>query len=456
MKLDKVSNIYFLGIGGIGMSALARYFMANKKNVAGFDRTATPLTHQLTEEGAFIHYEDNPNLIPDVFLLNQNTLVIYTPAIPKLNAELNFFKNHQFSMLKRSQVLGLLSTEKNCIAVAGTHGKTTVSSITAHLLNNSIVGCSAFLGGITTNYNSNLILNGKSNNLVVEADEFDRSFLQLYPNLAVITSMDADHLDIYSNHQNLYNSFQEFVNQIHKEGILILKLGLENKVKSQGSCYTYSLSESSASFYIKNLQLIDGTYHFSIIGPDLQIDELSIGMAGKINVENALAATAAAFLSGAKPHEIKNALATFKGVKRRMEIVLKQNDFIYIDDYAHHPEELKQSIQSVKALYPNKAICGIFQPHLFSRTRDFADEFAESLSLLDHLILLEIYPAREEPIPGIDSTFLLNKIKIKNKVLLQKNELIPFLKDNKPEVLMSLGAGDIDRFVEKIKLEFEC
>ncbi|MCD6091490.1 MAG: UDP-N-acetylmuramate--L-alanine ligase [Bacteroidales bacterium] len=455
MKLSQYTYIYLIGIGGIGMSALARYFMANNKEVAGYDRTRSPLTDLLEIEGANIHFEDDLNKILPQFISKEKTLIIYTPAVPVAHKELNYFKENGYNLLKRSQVLGLISHDKNCIAIAGTHGKTTVSSMTAHILNTGKNGCTAFLGGITNNYNSNLILNENSQNLVVEADEFDRSFLQLAPNIAVITSMDADHLDIYSNHEGLKKSFQDFVNLIHPEGKLLVKLGLEKELHSKVPIYTYSLENSSADFSIENLRLLEGNYQFTLLGPDLKIENANLGMPGKLNVENALAASAAASLNGENPNIIKQALSSFKGVKRRMEYVIKRKDLVYIDDYAHHPEELKASILSVKALYPDKKVTGIFQPHLYSRTRDFLEGFAKSLALLDQLILLDIYPAREEPIEGINSKLLLDKTPMKNKILLQKEDLIPYLKSDTPQVILSLGAGDIDRLVEKIKSAFE-
>jgi len=455
MNLSRFTHIYLLGIGGIGMSALARYFNAHKKTVAGYDRTSTTLTSLLIEEGIHIHFDDDFEQIPNTFLNKNTTLIIYTPAIPVGHKELNFFKEKKYTILKRSEVLGLISHEKNCIAIAGTHGKTTVSSMAAHILNQGKKGCNAFLGGIASNYNSNLILNEKSENMVVEADEFDRSFLHLAPNLAVITSMDADHLDIYSDHQSLKNSFQEFANKVHPKGIILVKQGLEKNLISKLPIYTYSIDRTSSDFRISNLQLIDGNYQFTLLGPNLKIENIQLGMPGKLNVENAVAAAASAFLNGEDPEIIKKALASFKGVKRRMEFHIKRNDLVYLDDYAHHPEELRASIQSVKALYPDKKITGIFQPHLFSRTRDFLEGFAESLALLDTLILLEIYPAREEPIPGINSTLLLNKTQLKNKILLRKDELIPYLKSHQAQIILSLGAGDIDLLVDEIKKAFE-
>lgn len=455
MNLSQFTHIYLLGIGGIGMSALARYFMANDKIVAGYDRTYSPLTSLLEEEGARIHYEDDISKIIPTFLDTKNVLVIYTPAVPSGHKEFNYFKENNFTLLKRSQILGIISRDKNCIAIAGTHGKTTVSSMAAHILNHGKKGCNAFLGGIASNYNSNLIINDKSHNLVVEADEFDRSFLQLYPNIAVITSMDADHLDIYSNHQSLYDSFQKFVDQIQENGQLLVKYGLEKNIKTQHPIFTYSLTNEAADFKIADLRLFEGNYQFSILGPSLKIENVQVGMPGKLNVENALAAAAAAHLNGEDSAIIKKSLATFKGVKRRMEYIIKRNNFVYIDDYAHHPEELRASILSVKELYPEKKVTGIFQPHLFSRTRDFMDSFAESLALLDQLILLDIYPAREEPIEGINSQLLLNKTKLTAKILLTKDQLIPYLKENPPQLILSLGAGDIDRLVDKIKAAFE-
>lgn len=454
MKLEQFTHIYLLGIGGIGMSALARYFMANNCAVAGYDRTSSSLIEMLQKEGASIRFEDNIKQVPKEYLNIETTLVIYTPAIPKAHSELNFFKANGYHLLKRSQVLGLVSLGKNCLAIAGTHGKTTVSSMTAHILNEGERGCTAFLGGITNNYNSNLILNESSNTMVVEADEFDRSFLQLSPNIALITSMDADHLDIYDTHQGLHKSFQDFVDLLPSSGKLIIKKGLEQYINTKRETFTYSLEHMDADFKILNLKLENGEYNFSIQGPNLQIDDISLGMPGRLNIENALAASAISFLNGEKPEIIKKALASFKGVKRRMEYIIKRKDLIYLDDYAHHPEELKASITSVKALYPNLKVCGIFQPHLYSRTRDFLEGFAKSLALLDQVILLEIYPAREEAIPGINSQLLLDKIPIKNKTLLQKEDLISYLKSSKQEVIITLGAGDIDRLVETIKKAF--
>lgn len=454
MKLEQYTHIYLLGIGGIGMSALARYFMANNCAVAGYDRSSSALIELLQKEGASIRFEDDIKQIPKEYLNIETTLVIYTPAIPKGHSELNFFKANGYHLLKRSQVLGLISRDKNCLAIAGTHGKTTVSSMTAHILNEGANGCTAFLGGIASNYNSNLILNKSSNTMVVEADEFDRSFLQLSPNIALITSMDADHLDIYDTHQGLHKSFQDFVDLLPSGGKLIIKKGLEQNINTKRETFTYSLENMEADFKILNLKLVNGEYTFSIQGPSLQIDDVNLGMPGRLNIENALAASAISFLNGEKPEIIKNALASFKGVKRRMEYIIKTKEMVFLDDYAHHPEELKASINSVKALYPNLKVCGIFQPHLYSRTRDFLDGFAESLALLDQVILLEIYPAREEAIPGINSQLLLDKIPIKNKVLVQKENLVSYLKSSKQEVIITLGAGDIDRLVEPIKKAF--
>ncbi|MBN2237824.1 MAG: UDP-N-acetylmuramate--L-alanine ligase [Bacteroidales bacterium] len=455
MNLNQYKYIYFLGIGGIGMSALARYFLAKKKEVAGYDKTPSNLSKELENEGARIHYADDITKIPAPFLQKEKCLVIYTPAVPKDQSELRYFEINKFALIKRSKALGLISADKNCIAIAGTHGKTTVSSMTAHILHQSKQGSNALLGGITNNYNSNLLLDEKSPNLVVEADEFDRSFLQIYPNIALITSMDADHLDIYLDHAHLHQSFQDFVSQIKENGILILKKGLEKHIHTNSKSYTYSISHPQADFTIEKLRLSEGNYIFQISGPELLTKEITLKMPGMLNVENALAAASAAFLNGASPSEIEIGLSTFKGVKRRMEIVLSSKNLIFIDDYAHHPEELRASISSVKSLYSDKKICGIFQPHLFSRTKDFLDEFAKSLALLDQLILLDIYPARELPIPGITSQLLLDKVELEQKILLQKEEIISYLLKNKPQVLLTLGAGDIDRLIEKIKIALQ-
>jgi UDP-N-acetylmuramate--alanine ligase len=453
MDFNKIDNVYFVGIGGIGMSALARYFNAKGKLVAGYDRTPSFLTDQLSKEGIDIHFADNVMLMPQpVFSDKEHTLVVYTPAIPASNYELNFFKERKYTMLKRSEVLGLIFSNFKGVAVAGTHGKTTTSTMIAHLLHQSTLGCNAFLGGISKNYGTNLILSDKSEIVVAEADEFDRSFLRLFPYIAVVTSVDADHLDIYGTHEEVKKSFNQFIQQINSSGVLIYKKGislsLEN-IKAQ-TVYTYSATEK-ADFCPLNIRLENGLYTYDLQTPKEILKDIKLGVSGGMNLENSIAACAVAYLLNVKYEEIKTAFSAFTGVKRRFEFHINTPEFTYIDDYAHHPEELKACITAARNVFPGKKLTGIFQPHLFTRTRDFCDGFAESLSLLDELILLEIYPAREEPIPGISSDIIFKQVKIKNKVLIQKQELMEELKKRKPEVLITMGAGDIDRFIEPIK-----
>lgn len=447
MKPETLHRAHFLGIGGIGMSALARYLNSAKVNITGYDKTPTSLTDELIKEGISIHFEDKPDLIT-----NEIDLVIYTPAIPKDLEELNKAKQLGLSVMKRSQLLEMITANHTTLAVAGTHGKTTVSTMLAHILYSSEVGCTAFLGGIAKNYNSNLLLNHSSNCMVAEADEFDRSFLKLHPWLAVITSTDADHLDIYQNHDNLLSSFAEFVSNIEKDGYLLIKAGISLPLSNSGNIkkFTYSLTPG-ADFYISDLKLLEGRYQFNLHTPDSIILGLYPSLPGLFNVENAIAAASAAYLFGINPDVIVNSINNFIGVKRRFDHRINKKEFLFIDDYAHHPEELKACINSVKKIYPERKITGIFQPHLYTRTRDFAREFAQSLSLLDNLILLDIYPARELPIEGINSQMLLDITPVKNKILLPKDEVITYLKDNKPDILLTLGAGDIDKLVPEIE-----
>lgn len=446
MSLEKINKVYFLGIGGIGMSALARYFNSIGKEVMGYDKTETVLTNQLEKEGISVHYEDKPNLIPkDV------DIVVYTPAIPHDLEEYKHCWNMGYPMKKRSEVLGIITDESFTLAVAGTHGKTTTSSILAHVLRQS-VGCNAFLGGITKNYDSNVLLSSETNNTVVEADEYDRSFLTLHPNLAIITSMDADHLDIYGDHSKLLESFELFAGQIRPGGALVLNKKLEEKLTPACDVITYSIAEK-ADYYLENIEVVDGFYVFDVQAQSGLIKGIKFGLPGRHNVENAIAAIAVADQLKVSHDEIRSALESFKGIKRRFEYIIKRNDIVYIDDYAHHPEELRATISSVKELYPDKEITGVFQPHLYSRTRDFADDFAKSLDLLNEVILLDIYPAREEPIEGVTSEMLLRKVTIKNKSLTTKAELVSELQQRKLEVLLTLGAGDIDKLVDPIKKE---
>lgn len=448
MDLSKLQHIYFLGIGGIGMSALARYFVAKGIKVSGYDKTETPLTNQLQNEGIKIHFEDNINLLDEDI-----DIVIYTPAIPSTHKEFLFFKDNNFKILKRSEVLGLITQNSIGIGIAGTHGKTTISTMTSHLLKQSDIDCSAFLGGISKNYQSNLLLSAKSEYVVIEADEFDRSFLKLEPQIAAISSIDADHLDIYGDKNELKKSFEDYIRKLKPNGILIYKKGLDLKIPENIRSFTYSLQQGS-DFYADNIRIEDSAYVFDFYSENQNIKDIKMLYPGLHNIENACLAIAIALLCGVKQDEIKEAILSFQGVNRRFDVRIKSEKITYIDDYAHHPEELKACITSVRALYADKKITGIFQPHLFSRTRDFADEFAKSLELLDVLVLLDIYPARELPIEGITSEMLLGKIKNKEKYLLNKSEILNFIDEKSPEVLLTLGAGDIDQLVGLIENKF--
>ena len=447
--INKSKNIYFLGIGGIGMSALARWFNANGYNVGGYDKTSSPLTEALVAEGIDIHYDDQVGRIPTHFYKKEETLVVYTPAIPHNNIELIHFRAEEFTMMKRAQVLGLLTEGMTTVAIAGTHGKTTTSSMTAHILKHSGLEISAFLGGITANYNSNLLIGAKDGIAVVEADEYDRSFLTLYPSIAVVTSTDADHLDIYGNHLSLMDSFNQFVGQIQKGGKLIYKKGLTLTFPDQVSKVNYGIGEGE--IFAMNVRPGDACFTFDYVSSHLIIRDITLNMPGFHNVENALAAMTVAKHLRVPVDKIKAGVESFKGVKRRFEFIYKSEKTVYIDDYAHHPTEIEDCLLSVKALYPNKKITAIFQPHLFSRTRDFAAGFAQSLSLADQLFLLDIYPARELPIPGVSAEMLLNNITCADAQLCTKENLMDLVQNNEFEVLVTIGAGDIDRFVPQIK-----
>lgn len=448
MNLNQITHIYFIGIGGIGMSALARYFKTLGKQVAGYDRTATTLTSQLIAEGMDIHFEDNVQLISSAFLDKSNRdkiLVIYTPAIPKSHSELNYFNDNAFSVVKRSKVLGLITSANYTVAVAGTHGKTTTSSMIAHILHSCGVNIAAFLGGIAKNFNSNFVLPKADSKIVnvVEADEFDRSFLTLFPDIAVISSMSADHLDIYGTHDELVRSYNAFAGQVKEH--LILKNGLKvSDVKADIT--TYSL-QSDADVHAVDITISNRSYKFNVMIGNHLIENLVLGLPGRHNIENAVAAIAVAFKLNLPEEKIREALASYSGVNRRFDYQIKTENIVFIDDYAHHPEELSAAISSVKELYSDKKITGVFQPHLFSRTRDFADEFAKSLSLLDEVILLDIYPARELPIEGVTSEIIFKKINCANKIMLSKEKLVEYVENHTPEVLLTLGAGDIDTCV---------
>ncbi|MCD7971313.1 MAG: UDP-N-acetylmuramate--L-alanine ligase [Candidatus Azobacteroides sp.] len=452
MNLINIHSIYFLGAGGIGMSALVRYFLYHGKKVAGYDRTETFLTKQLNKEGARIHYEDNVEMIPSWCLNKEETLVIWTPAVPETHGELLFFKEKGFTILKRAQVLGEITRSTKGLCIAGTHGKTTTSSMTAHLFYQSHIGCNAFLGGILKNYDTNLLLSETSPFTIIEADEYDRSFHWLNPYMAVITSADPDHLDIYGTAEAYYKSFEKFTSLIREDGCLIMKKGLNiiPEVKEGVKIYTYSSNEK-ADFFADNIRIGNGEIFFDFIYPSGKVADIQLGVPVKINIENAVAALALGWLNGVSPEEMKKGMASFQGAKRRFDFQLKTKEVVLIDDYAHHPDELKAGIGSVKELYPDKKVTGIFQPHLYSRTRDFAPEFAESLSLLDELILLEIYPARELPIPGVTEKIIFDDVHIPEKRVLTKDQLLPYMGSRDFEVVLMIGAGDIEQWVEPVK-----
>ena len=441
MNLKNIHNIYFLGIGGIGMSAIARYFASNGKKVAGYDKTPSPITKELEELGVAIHFEDAVKNIPISFLNKEETLVVYTPAIPKNQTEFNYFLDHKFTILKRAAVLGKITETTFCLAVAGTHGKTTTSSILGHIM--AAVKATSFLGGIAENYNSNLIL-GSAEISVVEADEFDRSFLQLSPNIACVTSMDADHLDIYKNIEALNESFVSFSNKV--SDTLIIAKGLPLKG------LTYAI-ETAADYNAFNLKIENGIYIFDVKTPTSEIKNIEFHLPGRHNVMNALAALAMADVYGISLENIKRSLSTFKGVQRRFSYKIKTTDFVLIDDYAHHPIAINAVENSVREMYPNKEILVVFQPHLFSRTRDFIEDFASALSKFDDVLLLDIYPARETPIVGVDSNWLLSKIENEHKKLSQKHNLIKDIKNSSAKVVVMLGAGDIGVLVNEVASE---
>lgn len=442
----KARTYYLVGIGGIGMSAIARYLKEEGNNVFGYDRVCTALTKELEQEGVEIVYEDDSSHIAT---LNVDE-VIYTPAIPSDSAILRYVKVMGIPLFKRSEALGRITRGKKTIAVAGTHGKTTTAGLTAHILKNSRIGCSAFLGGISNNYSTNFLVNHNSDYVVVEADEYDRSFLRLSPFFSLITSIAEDHLDIYGNLDNLEQAFIQFANLTDKNGRLFLKNNLPVKIESEVPKTTYSLTDVDADCYASNIRVSEGAYYFDFHTPDKVYHDMKMTYPGRHNIENAVASLSMALSLGVNECEFREGLATFKGMKRRFDLRIKTDKTIYYDDYAHHPQEIEATIKSLKELYPDKRICGVFQPHLYSRTRDFAGEFAQSLELLDDIILLPIYPAREEPIEGITSDTILGKIRKSSKYYVEKDRLLPLLKTLQPELLVTLGAGDIDRFVEPI------
>jgi UDP-N-acetylmuramate--alanine ligase len=451
MDVNTLKAVYFIGAGGIGMSALVRYFLSIGKKVGGYDRTPSELTEKLIAEGASIHYEESVEDIPVDFLDVATTLIVYTPAIPATHAELTYFQNNGFIIQKRSQVLGMLTQSGKGLCVAGTHGKTTTSTMTAHLLHQSNVGCNAFLGGISKNYGTNLLLSEKSQYVVIEADEFDRSFHWLTPFATVITATDADHLDIYGTKEAYLESFNHYTSLIRQGGALIVRKGIELEPRLQEGVTLYTYSREDGDFHAENIRIGNGEIIFDYISPFGNIKNIQLGVPVAINIENGIAAMALAQISGASNDEIKAAMASFKGVDRRFDFKIKNDKVVLLSDYAHHPEEIKQSILSMRALYKDKKITGIFQPHLYTRTRDFYQEFADSLSLLDEVILTEIYPARELPIEGISSRLIYDHLHPGvEKELCKKEDLLDLLKQKKIEVLMTLGAGDIENYVQPI------
>lgn len=442
MNLNQIHNVYFIGIGGIGMSALARYFKAIGKNVSGYDKTETELTKELQQLGIAIHFEDRIDWIPTDYYV-ENTLVIITPAVPIHHSEWNYFLERDFEVKKRAEVLGIITKDTFCFAVAGTHGKTTTSSILGHILYESGVDVTAFVGGIVENYNSNLIGNGKTVT-VVEADEFDRSFLHLYPNIACVTSMDADHLDIYGDSATIEASFVEFADKVTDKS----KLFITKDLPIQG--VTCAVNED-ANFTAFNIRIVNSQYVFDVQTPSETIVNIEFGLPGKHNLMNALMALAMAKTFGLPNEDIASALHSFKGIKRRFSYQIKTEKLVYIDDYAHHPTEINAVHQAVRELYPGQKILAIFQPHLFSRTKDFADDFAQSLAAFDEVILLDIYPARELPMEGITSQWVLDKVDNRNKKLVSKQELIPSILQSEAKVIVTIGAGDIGELVSLIK-----
>jgi UDP-N-acetylmuramate--alanine ligase len=455
VKIEQYDNIYFLGIGGIGMSALARWFMKKGLKVSGYDRTSTTLTQALEKEGMKIHYDDKVDLIPsEVIQQKDRTLVVFTPAIPKDHVEHAYLKEKGYTILKRSEVLGLITKGYKTIGVAGTHGKTTTSSMVAHILKSAGKNMVGFLGGITTNYNSNLVMQGevgKDTLVVVEADEFDRSFLRLFPEIAVVTSADADHLDIYGDHDSLITSFKDFIKQINSGGSLIIHESIAEKLAEDVTHVKKNIySMSRGQFFAGNITAKGGFFEFDLHGFG-RVEHVRLGVPGFHNIENAIAASIAAWLCDVPVPVITKALESFSGVKRRFEYVVKGKKVVYVDDYAHHPTEIEAFLKSMKSLYPQRKLTVVFQPHLFSRTRDFAEGFSKSLSLADELLLMDIYPARELPIPGVDSDMLFKDVTSPVKIRCSKKDLMEKLEAVDVDVIATVGAGDIDTFVEPIR-----
>ena len=453
MNIDTIKSVYFVGAGGIGMSALVRYFLSLGKAVAGYDRTPSALTERLNVEGAAIHYDDDCTLIPENCKDKEHTLVVYTPAVPQDHSELTWFRSQGFEIQKRAQVLGTITRSRRGLCVAGTHGKTTTSSMAAHLIYNSHVGATAFLGGISQNYGTNLLLTDKSDYVVIEADEFDRSFHQLRPYMSVITSTDPDHLDIYGTPEAYWESFVHYTSLINPEGALIIHEGLEVKPQVQPGVRIYTYSREQGDYHAENIRIGGGEIVFDFVSPQGVVTDIRLGVPLSVNIDNGIAAMAMAQLVGVTDEELREGMASFRGVERRFDFKLKTDTKVYLSDYAHHPAEIRQSALSIRELYAGRKVTAIFQPHLYSRTQDFYREFAESLSLFDEVILTDIYPAREEPIPGVTSALIYDNLAPNvQKMMIDKREVLATVETKKGEldVLVSLGAGDIENLAPQI------
>lgn len=450
MQSKEIKSVYFVGAGGIGMSALVRYFLTKGYNVGGYDKTPSELTERLIEEGAKIHYEENVDTIEDCFKQENSTLVVYTPAIPATHKELVYFREHGFEIQKRAQVLGFLTQSHKGLCVAGTHGKTSTSTMAAHLLHQSKVGCNAFLGGISKNYGTNYILS-ESDYVVIEADEFDRSFHWLRPYMTVITATDPDHLDIYGTKEAYLESFRKYTTLIQPGGALIIHKGLEMKADVQEGVNVYEYSRESGDFHAENIRIGGGEIVFDFVHPSGMIKNIQLGVPVSINIDNGIAAMALAILNGVDENDIREGMKSFAGVDRRFDFKVKTDKMVFLSDYAHHPNEIEQSVKSVRGLYQDKKIAAIFQPHLYTRTRDFYKEFAAALSLLDCVYLCDIYPARELPIEGVSSQLIYDNLRPGiEKYLIRKEDILDVAKTKNFDVLMSLGAGDIEEYVPRI------
>lgn len=459
MELNNIKSVYFLGAGGIGMSALVRYFLSEGKFVAGYDRSPSPLTTQLIAEGAQLHFEEAPEKIPAECRDASNTLIIYTPAIPQGHLEWEYFKRNGFVIKKRAEVLGIITRGKRGVCAAGTHGKTTTSTMTAHLLHQSHVDCAAFLGGISKNYKSNLVLSDKSDLVVIEADEYDRSFLQLTPYIAAITSADPDHLDIYGNKENYLEAFAQFTERIRPDGYLIIHEGLEVKPRTADGVKCYTYGRTKGDFHATNIRIGGGTIIFDYVSPWGTISDIELGVPVSINIENGVVSMAMAQICGATAEELRNGMKSFAGADRRFDFHIKEENLVLLSDYAHHPDEIRACAMSMRELYPDKKISVIFQPHLFSRTADFYNEFAQSLSLFDEVILTEIYPAREQPIAGVTSDLIYDRLAPNvEKRLCPRSEVLTIVNEKRDtfQVLVSLGAGDLENDVPQMARILKC